>query len=48
MIIKIIFWKFCKILNEKYCELFYYIYNILFENIGYNYIDKANMMLDLE
>ena len=42
------FWSFCKILNEKYCELFYYIYNILFEKIGYNYIDKANMMLDLE
>jgi len=42
------FGSFCKILNEKYCELFYYIYNILFEKIGYNYIDKANMMLDLE
>jgi hypothetical protein len=42
------FGSFCKVLNEKYCELFYYIYEDLFDKIGYNYIDKAYMILDLE
>jgi hypothetical protein len=42
------FGSFCKVLNERYCELFYYIYNNLFEKLGYKYIDKACMILDLE
>lgn len=42
------FGSFCKVLNKKYCELFYYIYEDLFEKIGYKYIDKAYMILDLE
>jgi hypothetical protein len=42
------FGSFCKVLNEKYCELFYYIYEDIFEKLGYKYIDKAYMILDLE
>jgi hypothetical protein len=42
------FGTFCKVLNEKYCELFYYIYEDLFDKLGYKYIDKAYMILDLE
>jgi hypothetical protein len=42
------FGSFCKILNEKYCELFYYIYEDIFDKLGYKYIDKAYMILDLE
>jgi hypothetical protein len=42
------FGSFCKVLNEKYCKLFYYIYYILFDKLGYKYIDKAYMILDLE
>ena len=26
---------------KKYCELFYYIYEDLFDKLGYKYIDKA-------
>lgn len=42
------FGSFCKVLNEKYCELFYYIYEDIFDKLGYKYIDKAYMILDLE
>jgi len=42
------FGSFCKVLNEKYCEIFYYIYEDIFDNLGYKYIDKAYMILDLE
>jgi hypothetical protein len=42
------FGSFCKVLNEKYCEIFYNIYEDIFEKLGYKYIDKAYMILDLE
>jgi hypothetical protein len=42
------FGSFCKVLNKKYCELFYYIYEDIFEKIGYNYFNKAYMILYLE
>jgi hypothetical protein len=41
------FGSFCKVLNEKYRELFYYIYEDIFEKLGYKYIDKAYMILSI-
>jgi hypothetical protein len=41
------FGSFCKVLNEKYCELFYYIYEDIFDKLGYKYIDKAYMILSI-
>ena len=32
------FGTFCKVLNKKYCKLFYYIYEDLFDKLGYKYI----------
>jgi hypothetical protein len=42
------FGSFCKVLSEKHSEIFYNIYEDIFEKIGYKYIDKAFMILDLE
>lgn len=37
-----------KVLSKKHSEIFYNIYEDIFEKIGYKYIDKAYMILDLE
>jgi hypothetical protein len=42
------FGSLCKVLSEKHSEIFYNIYEDIFEKIGYKYIDKAFMILDLE